>query len=340
MRVHFPDLLRANVVPSAGALDPIHRSHGDDTCARHPGLRAFTTLASSTTPAASRSSSTCTVGARTTWCSSACKSLCNLDHRGATGAEANVGDGAGILIQVPDAFLRAVVDFELPDGRPLHRRHRVLAPRGRDACAPAAESIEKLVADEGLQRARMARRADRQLDDRHRSPATSSRRSARCSSTADSARRVSTSSGARSSSASGSSTKSPTCTSRRCRAARSSTRACSRRCSCRTSIPTCTTSGWTRALALVHSRFSTNTFPSWPLAHPYRFIAHNGEINTVMGNRNWMRAREALLRVRPVPRRPVARLSRSARRARPTPPASTRRWSCCTSAVGRCPTRC
>jgi glutamate synthase (NADPH/NADH) large chain len=49
------------------------------------------------------------------------------------------------------------------------------------------------------------------------------------------------------------------------------------------------------ALALVHSRFSTNTFPSWPLAHPYRYIAHNGEINTVKGNRNWMRAREALL---------------------------------------------
>ena len=49
------------------------------------------------------------------------------------------------------------------------------------------------------------------------------------------------------------------------------------------------------ALALVHSRFSTNTFPSWPLAHPYRFIAHNGEINTVKGNRNWMSAREALL---------------------------------------------
>ena len=49
------------------------------------------------------------------------------------------------------------------------------------------------------------------------------------------------------------------------------------------------------ALALVHSRFSTNTFPSWPLAHPYRLIAHNGEINTVKGNRNWMRAREAML---------------------------------------------
>jgi len=47
-------------------------------------------------------------------------------------------------------------------------------------------------------------------------------------------------------------------------------------------------------LALVHSRFSTNTFPSWPLAHPYRYIAHNGEINTLRGNINWMRAREAL----------------------------------------------
>jgi glutamate synthase domain-containing protein 2/glutamate synthase domain-containing protein 1/glutamate synthase domain-containing protein 3 len=48
------------------------------------------------------------------------------------------------------------------------------------------------------------------------------------------------------------------------------------------------------ALALVHSRFSTNTFPSWDRAHPYRFIAHNGEINTVRGNANWMHAREAL----------------------------------------------
>ena len=49
------------------------------------------------------------------------------------------------------------------------------------------------------------------------------------------------------------------------------------------------------AIGLVHSRFSTNTFPSWPLAHPFRYIAHNGEINTIRGNRNWMRTREALL---------------------------------------------
>ncbi|MEY2570571.1 MAG: glutamate synthase large chain, partial [Acidimicrobiaceae bacterium] len=55
------------------------------------------------------------------------------------------------------------------------------------------------------------------------------------------------------------------------------------------------------ALVLLHSRFSTNTFPSWPLAHPYRMVAHNGEINTVMGNENWMRAREALLHTDLIP---------------------------------------
>ncbi|NLD68344.1 MAG: glutamate synthase subunit alpha, partial [Limnobacter sp.] len=50
------------------------------------------------------------------------------------------------------------------------------------------------------------------------------------------------------------------------------------------------------ALALVHQRFSTNTFPEWPLAHPYRLVAHNGEINTVKGNYNWLRAREGVMR--------------------------------------------
>jgi glutamate synthase domain-containing protein 2/glutamate synthase domain-containing protein 1/glutamate synthase domain-containing protein 3 len=49
------------------------------------------------------------------------------------------------------------------------------------------------------------------------------------------------------------------------------------------------------ALALVHQRFSTNTFPEWPLAHPYRLVAHNGEINTVKGNYNWLRAREGVM---------------------------------------------
>ena len=54
-------------------------------------------------------------------------------------------------------------------------------------------------------------------------------------------------------------------------------------------------SSLTSALALIHSRFSTNTFPTWPLAHPYRYICHNGEINTLKGNVNWMRARQGRL---------------------------------------------
>ena len=59
---------------------------------------------------------------------------------------------------------------------------------------------------------------------------------------------------------------------------------------------TCRTRALVSALALVHQRFSTNTFPEWPLAHPYRMVAHNGEINTVKGNFNWMRAREGVMK--------------------------------------------
>ena len=128
-------------------------------------------------------------------------------------------------------------------------------------------------------------------------------------------------------------------------APRSCTRACSPRSSSSRSTRTCPTRGTRSALALVHSRFSTNTFPSWPLAHPYRFIAHNGEINTIRGNRNWMRAREAMLATdRHRARRRAAAGSsgccRSWTSRRATRPASTRAWNCCTWAAGRCRTRC
>ncbi|ODS55394.1 MAG: glutamate synthase subunit alpha [Acidobacteria bacterium SCN 69-37] len=63
-----------------------------------------------------------------------------------------------------------------------------------------------------------------------------------------------------------------------------------------TMFPDLTDPDMESAMALVHQRFSTNTFPSWPLAHPFRFVAHNGEINTLRGNINWMKAREALCR--------------------------------------------
>ncbi len=77
-------------------------------------------------------------------------------------------------------------------------------------------------------------------------------------------------------------------------------------------FPDLTDPRYRSALAVVHSRFSTNTFPSWPLAHPYRIVAHNGEINTIRGNRNWMRAREALLATDAVRdrRRPAAGFER------------------------------
>jgi glutamate synthase domain-containing protein 1 len=92
------------------------------------------------------------------------------------------------------------------------------------------------------------------------------------------------------------------------------------------------------ALALVHSRFSTNTFPSWELAHPYRMIAHNGEINTLRGNVNWMRAAS---RSSPVScSAPTSRRScRSCAPAGLTPRRSTTCSSCSCSRAGRSRTR-
>ena len=92
------------------------------------------------------------------------------------------------------------------------------------------------------------------------------------------------------------------------------------------------------ALALVHSRFSTNTFPSWPLAHPFRFIAHNGEINTLRGNINWMRARGAV-RLAAVWRRPE-KFCRSWSRTARTRPSSTTYSSSCTWPGASCRTQC
>ena len=60
-------------------------------------------------------------------------------------------------------------------------------------------------------------------------------------------------------------------------------------------FPDLTQPYFTSGLALVHSRFSTNTFPTWSLAQPFRLLAHNGEINTIRGNRGWMEARESVL---------------------------------------------
>ena len=93
------------------------------------------------------------------------------------------------------------------------------------------------------------------------------------------------------------------------------------------------------ALALVHSRFSTNTFPSWELAHPYRVICHNGEFNTLMGNVNWMRARESELASELFGEDLAEAPSRSCRPATPTRRPSTTCSSCSCSPAARCRTR-
>ncbi len=90
----------------------------------------------------------------------------------------------------------------------------------------------------------------------------------------------------------------------------------------------------------MHSRFSTNTFPSWPLAHPFRYVAHNGEINTVQGNRNWMRAREALLHSNLLPGDLERIFPICIRRGQRLAPPSTRCSSCCTWAATSSRTPC
>ncbi|MEU0736034.1 glutamate synthase central domain-containing protein, partial [Streptomyces lavendulocolor] len=216
--------------------------------------------------------------------------LRNLEHRGATGSEPDSGDGAGILFQVPDAFLREVTDFELPAAG----EYAVgIAFLPADGSAQAVSRIETIAAEESLTvlgwrdvpvapellgaTARSTMPAFRQLFVSDGGTSTGIDLDRKAFVLRKRAEREAgvyfPSLSARTIVYKGMLTTGqlepffPDLSDRRC----------------------------ATAVALVHSRFSTNTFPSWPLAHPYRFVAHNGEINTVKGNRNWMRARESQL---------------------------------------------
>ena len=222
--------------------------------------------------------------------------LCNMEHRGATGAEADSGDGAGILIQVPDAFLRAVAGFELPAAGHYAVGIAFLPADPRDA-EKAQASIEAIVADEGL-----TVLGWREVPVRPECLGTTSR------SVMPSFKQLFLTDPA---GAAGIDLDRKVYIARKRveheLPAEQSTFFAS--LSSRTLVykgmfttpqlgefyPDLADERVESALALVHSRFSTNTFPSWPLAHPYRYISHNGEINTVQGNRNWMRTREAML---------------------------------------------
>jgi glutamate synthase (NADPH) large chain len=227
-------------------------------------------------------------------------SLCNMDHRGASGAEVNTGDGAGILIQVPDAFFRAVVPFELPAAGAYATGMAFLPADPTDA-EKAKATIEAIAADEGLTvlgwrvvpvesepvgpTARSVMPSFEQLFVSDPAGATGLDLDRLVYPLRKRAQHEVDALGGRTWGVYFPSLSSRTFVYKGMLTTEQ----------LGVFFPDLADERVESALALVHSRFSTNTFPSWPLAHPYRFVAHNGEINTVQGNRNWMRAREALL---------------------------------------------
>ena len=219
--------------------------------------------------------------------------LRNLDHRGAAGAETNSGDGAGILLQVPDGFLREVVDFDLP-GAGSYAVGTAFMLGEPDSLAKTKAQIAQIADEEGL--VVLGWRDVPIEPDILGATAKSVMPSFVQLFVAGAGKRV------------GGMALERLAFCLRKRVEREvdvyfpslSGRTLAYKGMLTTDqldsfYPDLRDERVASALAVVHSRFSTNTFPSWPLAHPFRFIAHNGEINTVMGNRNWMRAREALL---------------------------------------------
>ena len=228
----------------------------------------------------------------------ALEALRHLEHRGAVGSDAGTGDGAGILTQIPDDFFRAVVPFELPPvGR--YAVGMVFLPTDPAERVAVKTQIEGIAVDEGLRvcgwrevptapshlghLAREAMPAFEQLFVEAAEP------------------------GAHGAPRSG--VEVDRLTFRLRKRVERELGVYLPSLSARTVVykgmvttlqlepfyPDLSDERFATKLALVHSRYSTNTFPSWPLAQPFRMLAHNGEINTVQGNRNWMRARQSQL---------------------------------------------
>ena len=222
--------------------------------------------------------------------------LCNLEHRGATGAEETTGDGAGILIQVPDRFLRAVSGVDLP-AEGSYVVGMAFLPADAARCEKAQAAVEAIVADERL--TVLGWRIVPTNPDILGATARSVMPTFKLLFIADPA-------GARGIDLD---RKAYVVRKRVEHELVGDMKTYFPSLSSRTLVykgmftspqlgefyPDLHDERMETALSLVHSRFSTNTFPSWPLAHPYRFVAHNGEINTVQGNENWMRTREAML---------------------------------------------
>jgi len=221
--------------------------------------------------------------------SKALTALRNLEHRGASGAEPDSGDGAGILIQIPDKFYRSAVEFELP----VQGKYATGIFFVNSNDLDYKNTIDQVAKEEGLEVLGW-----RDL------PINSKSLGKTALSVMPDFKQIFIA---------GKEKESDLILERLAFCLRKriehtmpiyipslSSRTIVYKGMLTTGqleefFPDLSNPLVESSLALVHSRFSTNTFPSWPLAHPYRYIAHNGEINTVKGNRNWMRARETLL---------------------------------------------
>ena len=222
------------------------------------------------------------------------EALRNLDHRGASGAEVNSGDGAGILIGIPDQFFRSVLSFKLPELGSYAAGVAFIPKEFKELAR-----LEALAKEEGLV-----------LLGWREVPIDSASLGGTAISVMPNFQQIFLA---------GSNGERGIELDRKAFCFRKRAEHQLQIYFCSLSSQTIVYKGmltthqlseffpdlrdekFASRFALVHSRFSTNTFPSWPLAHPYRFIAHNGEINTVKGNRNWMAARESLLESKLIP---------------------------------------
>ncbi len=227
------------------------------------------------------------------------EALRNLEHRGASGSEPDSGDGAGILIQIPDEFLRDVVDFELPKNG-HYAVGIVFLPQDKDGYLAAKNKIAEVALTEQInilgwrevptnsqEIGKTAKSVMPRFEMIFIQPENKELKDIQVDRAIYPFRKIIENSidvyfaslSARSIVYKGMLTTEQL----------------------EPFYPDLSSPKVVSRIALVHSRFSTNTFPSWPLAHPYRLIAHNGEINTVKGNRNWMHARENLLKTDLIP---------------------------------------
>ena len=227
------------------------------------------------------------------------EALRNLEHRGASGSEPDSGDGAGILIQIPDEFFKSVIDFQLPENS-FYAAGIVFLPQDEKEYKEAKETISEVAKKENItilgwrvvptnpaELGKTAQSVMPRFEMIFVQPQDKKLKDIEIDRAIYPFRKI----------------------------IENNSKIYFASLSARTIVykgmlttgqlepfyPDLSDKKVVSKIALVHSRFSTNTFPSWPLAHPYRLIAHNGEINTVKGNRNWMHARENLLKTDLIP---------------------------------------